>query len=91
MDRTIHLNNAGTRAEVVNGHDLERQLALAEQRYATARAALDTARSELRELASRKDASEQILKEARARHEAVALRTRRLRSLIDRLEERLDL
>jgi hypothetical protein len=55
------------------------------------RAAMDTARSELRELASRKEVSEQKLKEARARLEAVAARAKRLRDLMDKLEERLDL
>ncbi|MBC8025895.1 MAG: hypothetical protein H7Y89_07885 [Steroidobacteraceae bacterium] len=85
------MNNTANRAEGASSHDLERQLALAEQRYAAARDATDNARAELRELISGKAVSPHLITSARTRLDAVAARCRRLRAHIDDLEERLDI
>jgi hypothetical protein len=91
VERPTHLNNTFHPAEGRSSHDLERQLSLAEQRYAAARDVGSNARAELRELMSGKAVSPHLLESARMRLDAVTARCRRLRSLIDDLEERLDI
>lgn len=91
MDRPTHLNNAVQQAERPSSLDLERQLSLLEQRYAAARDASNNARAELRELINGKEVSPHLINAARARLDAVTARCRRLRTLIDDLEERLDI
>lgn len=91
MDRPAHSNNAVRGFERASSHDLERRLALAEQRYAAARDAGENARAELRELTIRKAVDPHVLKSAKARLEAITARCSRLRMLIDDLEERLDI
>ena len=91
MQQPSHLDSGVPKIERGSSHDLERQLSLAEQRYAAARDACDNARSELRELNAGKAVSPQLLKSAKTRLEAVTARCKRLRALIDDLEERLDI
>lgn len=90
MERLNHVDNDSHRAEFADGEDLERRLAVAEQRYAAAREDYDKARAELRELNSRKNVNPQLVQSARGRLEAVVARCARLRTLIDQLEDQLD-
>lgn len=75
---------------LADGFDLERQLRNAERHYAEARVAADTARDEWRACSVHPGATEAAIRAARSRFEAVAERCRRLLSVIEELEERLD-
>ncbi|HUQ09798.1 MAG TPA: hypothetical protein VM146_05735 [Steroidobacteraceae bacterium] len=75
---------------LIEGFDLERQLKVAERRYAEARSSADKAREEWRALTVLAGAKAEAISAARERFEAVAARCNRLRSVIEGLEERLD-
>lgn len=90
MERSFRSKESEDRAEFLTGYDLEQQRSVAERRYAEARAAADKAREELRTLSARPEANPQLVEVARAKFDAVAARCGRLRTLIETLEERLD-
>lgn len=90
MERSSRLKETADRADFRNGYDLEQQLAVAERRYAEARGAFDKAREEVRALSVQKDAKPQLVESARTKVAAVAARCGRLRTLIESLEEKLD-
>jgi hypothetical protein len=73
-----------------NAYDLERQLEIAERRYAEARAGCDKAREELRAIVSQPGSVAADVLGARTRFDAASARCVRLRDLIDELENRLD-
>jgi chromosome segregation ATPase len=90
MDRSIRLKGPGERADFLNGYELEQQLKVAERRYSEARGTADKAREELRTLNAQPDSSAQAVARARERFEAADARCARLRTLIESLEEDLD-
>jgi chromosome segregation ATPase len=71
-------------------YDLEQQLYSAERRYAQARAQAEKARQEWRELSTRNGARADDVAAALSHFEAIADRCSRLRSLIDKIEEKLE-
>jgi len=72
------------------GHALERQLQIAERRYAQARSLADKCRDEWRTLSAHPKVTPEIVQAARAKFEAVAARCRRLLQVIDELEARIE-
>jgi hypothetical protein len=69
---------------------LERQLRMAEKHYAAARALADQSRDQWRSLSARPTVRPELVLAARAKFEAVVARCRRLMSIIDDLESRID-
>lgn len=61
MERSSRLEETPERADLLNGYDLEQQLAMAERRYAEARCAFDKARAEVRALSLQKDAKPRLI------------------------------
>lgn len=90
MERSTTVRGFRVTAEMGNGYDLERQLAIAEKRYAEARGAADKARAEWRTLMTQAGANPAAVRAAQAQFEAVAARCGKLRDLIERLEERIE-
>jgi ribosomal protein S24E len=72
-----------------SAYDVEAQLATAEQRYALARERSRKARDECHALEHEHDTRAELIRQARARHEAAEAKCKRLRQLIEELEERL--
>lgn len=89
MDNLVTASAAEQRVRA-DDFDLERQLRNTERHYAEARGAADKARDEWRALSVHPRASEAAIRAARSKFEAVAERCRRLLSMIEELEERLD-
>ena len=89
MEHSMSFEKETEIASVDDSYDLEEQLAAAERRYAEARELSRKARDEYHALEAESQASADVLRQARSRREAVEARCKRLRRLIDDLEERL--
>jgi hypothetical protein len=89
MERPTSYAPARERAADSEEYDLEAQLAVAERRYAQARARSCKARDECHALEAEQAARPELVKAARQRYEAAEAKCTHLRDLIMELEERL--
>lgn len=89
MEHSTSRLSARQRASDGEEYDLEAQLALAEQRYAQARARCCKARDECHALEAEQDARADLVEAARARYEAAEAKCTRLREFIEDLEEQI--
>ena len=72
-----------------NEYELEQALQVAERRYALARERSQKVRDECHALEAEQGAHERLVVQARERYAAAEAKCRKLKSLIDQLEERL--
>lgn len=90
MAQPMSFGKSQERGTESSTYDLEAQLSSAEQRYALARERSRKARDECHALEHQQDAREEMIRQARVRHEAAEAKCARLKQLIAELEERLD-
>jgi uncharacterized protein involved in exopolysaccharide biosynthesis len=89
MEHSMSFGKASEIAGADESYDLEEQLATAERRYAEARARSRKTGEECHALEAEARLPGSVIQQARARHEAAEARCKRLRQLIEDLEERL--
>ena len=90
MERSMSFGASREHAAESDEYDLEAQLAVAEAKYAQARARSRKARDECHALEGEQDARAELVKQARARFDAAEARCAHLKQMIEELEERLD-